>query len=330
MDIYIKSRGVKREHDYHWLKITNQGQSSEKQIPPIPDFSHLIDADVESLSLVSSRINGKLILLITGLKTIERKDISNTKIRNSVLWICENDDDESIIRTLIVQALRDDLNTTIDNVVKSNPDKGFDIIASEYPKLIPPGITGKTPPNEQLKIGNLDDRKKELANEITNLTQLPQHDGILIVVRGICDKSSLKNTNVWRGLLSQINSEDEEWDNLDTSRYKNGNSIVLYFRNFYRLLNRIPKVVIVTVTVFFLITNMLLIQPFIFTHKKQETNTNSITDYQKCQTENLHFKQVLQDVIKFEQIQKDDLLRYVQKQRNESENLVNNTLEVNY
>lgn len=321
MDIYVISRGITR--DYYWSKITNQGQSSEEQIPPIADFNHLINANEESLSLVLSRSNGKLSLYITGLKTNGRKDKKNRFIRNSVLWIGENSEDESVIRALIVQALRDELAVTIDNVVKNHVDGGFNIIESEYSKLIPPGISGKTLPDKQPKIGNLKQRKKQLADEITDLTQFPQHDGILVVITNICDKSILKNTNVWRGLSSQIHFKNEEWNNADIHRTTTENNIVLSLKNFYKLLNRIPTVVFVTVAVLSLTANLILLPPFISIHIKQENNTSLTRIYQKCQDNNLHLIQAFQDITKFEKTQKDDLLRYVQKQINESEIKVN-------
>lgn len=330
MDIYVLSRGFSQ--DYYWLKITNQNESSVSEVSLIPDFSHLIDTSAESLSLVLSRSNGRLILFITGFETSERQDKDRRKIRNSVAWIGENCDDESVIRALIVQALRDELTAIIDNAVKNNADGGFDILWSEYSKLIPPGINGQTPPNEQTKIGNLKQRKKQLADEITDLTQLPQHNGLLVVVTGICDKNNFKNANVWRGLSSQINLKDEDWKDAGTHRKPDKNNIVLFLRNFHKLLNRIPTVVFVIVTVFSLVINILLLKPFIPIQKNQETNMILITENQKLKDENLYLKddnKRLEVIKKSLLTQQDDLFRsieHLKKQRDELESDVKSGL----
>ncbi|MBD0264905.1 MAG: hypothetical protein ICV78_19925 [Tolypothrix sp. Co-bin9] len=74
MDIYIQSCGVSQ--DYRWLKIIEKDQRLEKPFrkdPPIPDqVKSLIDTDAHSIVL--SRFNNKLILLVTGLGTSQRAD----------------------------------------------------------------------------------------------------------------------------------------------------------------------------------------------------------------------------------------------------------------
>ena len=59
------------------------------------------------------------------------------------------------------------------------------------------------------KFGNLSERKK-LADEIAQLKSFPTNkEGFLIVVTDVNTKKGLEKAEVWRGLSSLINSENE-------------------------------------------------------------------------------------------------------------------------
>lgn len=231
MDVYIQSRGFDLRQEYSWLKISERVESREA--PPLTDeFKNLIDSDASSLSLVLGRLNGQLILYVVGLQSTDRKDFARRTIGNSGVWVSHNSNDESVIQALVVQALRNELGTAINSAVKSHEQHGFQVIESERGKLFPTGVNGELDPNMENKIGNLL-RKQQLADEISKLKFLPDKEGLLVVITGISKKEELETAGVWRGLSSQIKTEEETWENTK--------DIVVQSANFLMILSRIIK-----------------------------------------------------------------------------------------
>ncbi|WP_066426212.1 hypothetical protein [Anabaena sp. 4-3] len=202
MDIYIQSRGISQ--DYFWLKIGVHENEDIRKNPPIPprEFTDLIDTDAHSLVL--GRSQGKLILLVTGLKTSERADNRNRPIRNSVAWVGDASD-EAIIKSLTVQALRDELQQIIDKAVKSGGENGFIVLPNERENFKPNAINqGKSPADSTAKFEELSPENQEkLARELEQITAFPKQK-LLVVVTGIRKNSDLEAAGVWRGLSSLI------------------------------------------------------------------------------------------------------------------------------
>lgn len=220
MDIYVQSSGFSQ--GYCWLKLdVNENQYDKRQDPPIPaSFTDLIDTDAGSLIL--GRSKGKLILLVTGLKTSERIDNRNRPIRNSVVWIGDKFD-EKIIQSLTVQALRDNLQEIIDKAVKSEGENsfGFTILIDERFNLKSSGIQGSLNPVQKAEFARLSsDNKEKLADEISKLKSFPDRK-LLVAVTGIRSNKYLQKHQVWRGLSTLI---DEDGNSL--SKEKDSNPII--------------------------------------------------------------------------------------------------------
>lgn len=130
MEIYVQSRGFSREHDYTWVRIT-EGEPQRIESP----FYQQITTHVESgvFSVVLERWGDRLGLLVAGLKS-ERKDIAHRPIRNSVIWLSQNFEDEQAFRALAANALRSHASATsttksfdqqIDEVIDKGEIYGF-------------------------------------------------------------------------------------------------------------------------------------------------------------------------------------------------------------
>lgn len=212
MRIYVKSRGVSQ--DYCWLDA-EKGIEIDKP-PELPKFK----VDMDDFSLILQRQGNKLALLVTGLRSSKRVDYQNRKIRNSVLWVA---DDESCLRGLVIQGLGEGENplgsqlaTQLDEMISSaTTEPGFQVdfakiknlamaIQAKLPDLEPSNL-----PNPQGKIGHLSTLKASLKNELMQ-SSFPEGDGLfLVIVSPTLSQSNLENDNIWRGLSNQINSGDK-------------------------------------------------------------------------------------------------------------------------
>ncbi len=214
MKIVVQSKG--KVKDYTWLNKDN-----EKTDPPnkISDYNEISDyLDTEDSSLILVRAKEKLILAITGLKS-GRTDNRTRTIRNSVIWQ-GNKSEENQLHSLVIQYLenKDNFAKQIDEAVKFEPEKGFKIDGKIPEGEIPEG--GRTFSPEKTadttrKIGNLNLANcKSLKQDCKSLKQelekykLPNKDGILIFISEIKSQESLDKLNPWRGLSTQINSND--------------------------------------------------------------------------------------------------------------------------
>lgn len=200
MQIYIQSRGIAQENDYKWLKLPDQ-------TPEIPQELHHISVeniDSQKYSLILAKRNNQFILLVTGMQSrVERTDFMGRRIRNSVLWIGE---DERKIRSLVIQALqnREKLTQDVDQTIETSGEFGFSVqdklINLDYLDLIQlneDNITSR-------KLGqNIEKLKQEIALELeTNC--LSNKSGLLILVTTLKNEESMKKTGVWRGLSDKI------------------------------------------------------------------------------------------------------------------------------
>lgn len=210
MKLYVQSRGVSQ--DYHWVTNTENSQCREE--PPIRhQVNDLIDPDAHSIVL--EQFDDKLILLVTGLETSNRTDDRHRKIRNSIAWVGEKSDDELVLQALTVKALRDELRPKIDDAVTSGGKDGFEVKWSELENLTLQTIHGEKEPEEKPKIGNLAQRKEDLADEIAQLKCFPDREGFLVVATEVNNKNGFVKAGVWRGLSSKINLEDEDWEDIN-------------------------------------------------------------------------------------------------------------------
>ena len=231
MEIYVKSRGKNQDQDYCWIHITDKGQ--QKQSPYIPEqVIDLIESD--DFSVVIARFSGKLLLLITGLKS-SRTDFQRRIIRNSIAWLGQGSD-EPLFRQIAANALRGLLAKSIDSIVKISPSNKecFQALWEEFRQLTGKNEVGNLPPDSNISIEeNSELLRKQLADEIEKY-QLPQQEGPLVVVTGIKARETLEKAGVWRGLSNFIRTEDR--DKISQQRPIPPNLLITWvLRNFSKL-----------------------------------------------------------------------------------------------
>jgi len=217
MDIYIKSSGV--SSDYYWQKI--EKASIIKKEPEIPQkILSLIDSDYPSLVLF--RHNSQLLLLVTALDTEKRTDNRMRKIRNSIVWIGDNNTEtEKILRSLVIKYCKniDSLALPMDEAV-ANAKDGFSVDYSKLPSLELEKNLGSSSPDLTLNIGDLDNLRQGLAKKLQETTIPLQKEGFLIVLSEVNSRKSFQEAQVWRGLSKQIQSDEWEVIEEDTSFFR--------------------------------------------------------------------------------------------------------------
>jgi hypothetical protein len=209
-NIYLKSRGVSK--GYCWV---NQKQEEVYDLPEITSAIARVNSD--DFSLLIHRFKGKLSLLVTGLKSENRRDNQTRPIKNMVLWVGD-ESEENILRNLAIQALRGDLAIKVNRAVSStNNDVGFEV---DFQKLIPQKLVDKLPQKQSMsqtnlipKIGNLTELKKDLIQELETYslpTKKQFSSDVLVLVSETLSQGVLKGRHPWRGLSETI-SRDEDW-----------------------------------------------------------------------------------------------------------------------
>jgi hypothetical protein len=181
----------------------------------------MVDSDY--FSLVIYRANGQLSLLVTALKSQNRIDNRTRKIKNSVLWVGDNSDEETL-RAISIQALNGELAAKIDQAVDSeNNTQGFkvdfDKLKVDFDKLKPekldlPSVENKLADSySSKKIGNLSALKDSLIDDLKKYSlPIQEEEGMLVVVSSTVSQLSLEREKVWRGLSDSI--PDDEWIDL--------------------------------------------------------------------------------------------------------------------
>ena len=216
MAIYVQSRGKNQDHDYRWLRI-----KSNEYYPENPDFLlqpistlsirpiDLIESQKSSIILVAKQ--NDYCLLVTGLKARkERTDFTGRPIRNSVLWICQKDSENLIIRSLLIRALRGELDKNIDKDINISGEYGFEVNYNQLKAFSNSllAIDNHERIDSIYKIGkNCDSLREELALELES-NALPNKEGLLVLVTSLKSASALKETGVWRGLSNRVESEE--------------------------------------------------------------------------------------------------------------------------
>ncbi|WP_017292604.1 hypothetical protein [Geminocystis herdmanii] len=199
MDIFVKTSN--KSKDYKWFNAEN----SQIQFPSISNpnqLEKLVDTEFESLVLY--RESRQLILAITALKS-GRTDNRTRPIRNSLIWIADNDD-EAKIRAIIYEYLtaKDELESKVAKAITETPE-----IKIDYQKIKSVGDETKVKraslPQSNLayKIGNLAQYKQDLSKEIEQYN-LPKNEGLLILITDSKSKEIVEELKPWRGLSSKI------------------------------------------------------------------------------------------------------------------------------
>jgi hypothetical protein len=216
MDIYVMTRGLKLEQDYHWEKVTENSQS--RQNPPLQiirqgnliEINDLIHSKDFSLSL--ARSSAGLFLLITGLSS-QFKDPHSTKIRNSICWLANNLDEELMIQGLAIKFLQEDeksrLENKINDCITRHHDGSFFVDAKQIKdielNIDISELTQEQLLTEEVKIIKIDENsahnRKKLAEQLIKYS-LPSNQEIFVIVTTRKEGRKLKQAGVWRGLTN--------------------------------------------------------------------------------------------------------------------------------
>lgn len=212
MDIFVQSRGYSPDFEYCW----------QPGIPPqLSSISSLIQS--ESPSVVLARFHKKLMLLVTGLDSPEKKDFRDRPIRHSVAWVCdENYDNDTQVRAIAIQALQGLLANQVDEYIQFGGESGFEASISEIERLgrtfLDKGKIESSPlPSSELpsKIGrNSQQLRDDLAYKLQRYN-LPKIYELIVVATGVKSEEALEQVGAWRSLSSLIKSEN--WRNLERS-----------------------------------------------------------------------------------------------------------------
>jgi hypothetical protein len=209
MEIYVQSCGIGQEHDYCWL---NESQKIVEEPGLVKQVKNLIQS--EAPSIVLARNSDKLLLLVTGLKSSERRDYRGRTIRNSVGWIAQDtDENECTLRAIAARALRGSLGEDIDHAVDSRGETGFEVSFNKIQQLAATATAEKQQlplerEKQEIKQASKEDKEK-LAEELEQYC-LPKQKVPLVVVTGIQDKETLEKARVWRGMSKLITTGTEE------------------------------------------------------------------------------------------------------------------------
>ncbi len=222
MNIYVQSRGFEQDYDYRWLEITDGSQQRDEP-PMYQRISNLIDSKAFSVVLMRLPSN-QLLLLITGIKASERRDIWNRRIRISIAWVGEYSD-EAVFRMLAAKALDENeqnvLAKQIDDAVIFGSNQGFQVSFQNIARLVQidqiQDLIQNDPPDKRRKVAkNSPEMKNALAEELKK-TCLPTQEELLVVVTGIREIGVLKAAEVWRGLSSIAGTDG--WEEISNSLF---------------------------------------------------------------------------------------------------------------
>jgi hypothetical protein len=218
MEIFIQSRGRSPDFEYCW----------HPQVPPqLSNISSLIQS--ESPSVILARFHKKLILLATGLDSIEKKDFRDRPIRHSIVWLFdENYDSEAQVRAIAVQALQGLLANQVDRYIQFGGESGFEVsipgIEEMSRSFLSQESIGTSPlPSSELppKIGkNSQDLRDDLAYKLQQYS-LPKGYELIVISTGIKSEESLEKSCAWRSLSNLVKSEN--WRDLSKSEAQSPN-----------------------------------------------------------------------------------------------------------
>lgn len=227
MDIYVQSSG--REHGYYWLAEGETRFEAGKihNFPIFQQATYLINT--QDFSIVLYRLEGKLLLLLTGLST-QRQDRMHRYISNSIAWI-GNNDDEIILREISALTLSNNfqiLKILNGAVSHSEDSRQFKVDWKAIKGLIQVSKTRCKPlpyQEKRSKIARLSDARKQELIEILMKYNLPPRDGGLVVLTTANNKKILEKARVWRALSSD-NRIGESWQTTSKNIFQKLVSII--------------------------------------------------------------------------------------------------------
>lgn len=219
MEIFVRSRGVDSKSDYTWVKVTEKKQEKIDGFPDLfqDESTNLIYS--EKPSVVLSRRNSKLLLLITAIQPPGRGDFYKRQIRISVGWIGEDSvENEEAFRLLAARALDEEENPQLTiEIAGAIPLGGIYGFESDYRKLL--GFITScqvqhkvdsqqlTEQEEQFnKLAQISPETKQFLVQMLRQFQLPKRNGVLVVSTTNKTEKTLEQARVWRGISSLVKS----------------------------------------------------------------------------------------------------------------------------
>lgn len=211
MEIYVKSRGSSRSHEYEWinqsqqedeLSIINRSFSIESDLSHEVRIADFHDLEQPAIIVLREGVN-LLILLLTGIKA--GWNAPGGAVYHSVAWLSS---EEKVIRNLVICALKGELQHNVISAITSLDSKpGFQVDFSklkqfDFDKSLSLGEESRSSETRKLA-KNIPEFRHELINELTNIC-LPEEGNFLIVVSDFVSESFLEKVNVWRGLTSRL------------------------------------------------------------------------------------------------------------------------------
>lgn len=246
MNIFVQSRGCSLDFEYCWLPA----------VPPyLATISNLIQS--ESPSVVLARFHKELVLLATGLDSPEKKDFRDRPIRHSIVWILdENDDNETQVRAIAVQALQGSLANQVDRYIQFGGENGFEasipdieIMSRSFSSGELMGISPLPSSELPLKIGrNSRDLRDDLACKLQDY-RLRKGCEFIVIATGVKSEDALEKAGAWRSLSNLVKSEN--WKKLSKSEVQQS--------SFFGMAIAIIVAVIVVIALIMLIV---LLHPF--------------------------------------------------------------------
>ncbi|WP_324283079.1 hypothetical protein VKI21_05035 [Cyanobacterium aponinum UTEX 3222] len=283
--IFIETRGTSEV--YNWFDAL---ESNKKQLPQLPELVKKL-ADTEFESLVLYRESRQLILAITALKS-GRIDNRTRPIRNSLIWIVDNDE-EAKIRAIIYEYLtaKDGLEKDIADAITETPE-----IKIDYQKIESIGnnnLESNALNSARLiyKIGNLDKYKQELIDEIKSCS-LPKEKGLLVFITNSKSQNTFEEAKPWRGLSNEI--KNKGWISIQkksqtSTSMKSGQNSLTTQKNQSNLWSIILLIVLVISNIFWVYQNNQLNERINELEKKinQIENLQSVIGKSKADVERI-------------------------------------------
>jgi len=236
--VYIQSAGFSPDQDYTW--ITYEGGLYKQEKPDyLYEMNYIVQSEAFSVVLACHKKN--IILLVTGLKTKDRKDYHGRSIRNSIAWVSSYEEQKKFqlaAEIIIIDSITEKkIWDYIDDAVKDagntwgyevDSQKLIDLLDKEKVEIknnIPvtyEEIRKKYCKNNRIAKNN-PFRLKELACELIYCDDkifgniLKRNSSIIIAVTDKKSKDKFIEKNVFRGLSNLVDSDD--W--IDLSQNKN-------------------------------------------------------------------------------------------------------------
>lgn len=218
--IYLNSRGFSR--DYAWLDADGVAQDP----PQYAKIQNILDGESQSIAIFRDQYS-YLILLVLNCPSANRKDSQQRIIRDSVLWILpDNQDNEKLFRKIAAKILYDSnaLQPIFSEVINfpepetDRKSRGFSFDSDKLQDKLreinfpssPTQASGYSLDQSSYRAENSKVFRESLAQDLLSNDPFPKDYEFLVIVTGIQGESDLERFKIWRALSELIKSD--EWE----------------------------------------------------------------------------------------------------------------------